>query len=127
MPEPEKINFGSVKLFHKKSGNFRVVHADGAWGGVNNTGIVHLTFFAEHPAIPTTVTYPLDKNGLMVNTPTQECDEGQHREMEIDVALSLPAALQVQATLGNFIKVAIEQMNQMNEQAKKIANQAEAK
>jgi hypothetical protein len=112
MPEPENKPAGFVKLHHKKSGFFRVVHADGAWGGFNNIGIIHLTFYAEHPAIPTSVTYPVDKDGNSINNPTTEGDEGAHREMEISVALALPAAMQVRATLENFIKMAVEQMNE---------------
>ncbi|MGA9408421.1 MAG: hypothetical protein WBW71_14900 [Bacteroidota bacterium] len=104
-----------VKFHHKKSGFFRVVAADGAWGGVNQAGVVHLTFFSEHPSIPTSVTYPL-KDGIMSSPPTAEGNEGIDREMEIDVALSIPAAMQVRATLDNFIKLAEEQMKQWKEQ-----------
>jgi hypothetical protein len=118
---------GFVKLHHKKSGFFRVVHADGAWGGVNNIGIVNLTFYSEHPAIPTSVTYPLDAAGNAINTPTIVGDEGMHREMEISVALALPAALQVRATLDSFIKLAVEEMNKLKQQADNAVKQTESK
>jgi hypothetical protein len=127
MSEPENINFGSVKIHHKKSGFFRVVHADGAWGGVNGTAVIHMTFYSEHPAIPTSVIYPLDKNGLMVNTPTIEGDEGLHREMEVAIALTLPAAMQVRTTLDNFIRIAVEQMNDLNQKVGNAHKPSEVK
>jgi len=126
--EKTKPDAGIVILHHKKSGFFRVIHADGAWGGVNQIGIIHLTFYAEHPAIPTSVSYPVDKDGNVTNEPTTTGEDGAHREMEIDVALALPAAIQVRSTLDNFIKMAIEQMNATAATLKEIkAQQTEIK
>jgi hypothetical protein len=115
-----------LTIHHKKSGAFRVVHADGAWGGVNQFGIVHLTFYAEHPAIPTSVTYPV-KDGVTINQPKAVGDDGTQREMEIDIALSLPAAVQVQKTLEIFIKMAMSQMNALSENLKQQEKQTESK
>jgi hypothetical protein len=68
-----------------------------------------------------------DKNGVTINTPKSEGDEGWHREMEIDVALTIPAAMQVKATLDNFIKLAVEQMNQLKQQLDKLPHKPENK
>jgi hypothetical protein len=126
-PEQKKQIHEFVKFHHKKSGFFRVVHADGAWGGANLGGLVHLTFYSEHPAIPTSVTFPVDKNGVMIDTPTEENNDGWHREMEISVAMTLPAAMQVRATIDNFIKVAVAQMNELKQRNENATKQAENK
>jgi hypothetical protein len=120
MPDPEKTPASFVTFNHKKSGFFRVVHADGAWGGANAAGIVHMTFYSEHAAIPASVTYPIDKAGNMINTPTAAGDEGWQREMEVSVAMTVSAAVQVRATLDAFIKMAVDSAPLSKQQTENI-------
>jgi hypothetical protein len=79
MPDSDNKPSGFVKFHHKRSGLFRVVHADGAWGNVNQTGTINLTLYSEHLSIPYSVAYPLNPNGNIINTPTFEADEGLQR------------------------------------------------
>lgn len=45
--EGEKLNFHYIKSRH-----FRVIHADGAFGGVTAKGYIHFAFYNERGAIP---------------------------------------------------------------------------
>jgi hypothetical protein len=96
----------SVTFHHKRSGLFRVVHADGVWGGLNQSGVIQLTFYAEHPAIPEVITYPLSKDGTLTNEPKAVGDEGIQREMEVLVALNIHAATQLRGNLDELLKLA---------------------
>ena len=116
-----------VKIHHKRSGFFRTIFADGSWGGANAGGIVYLTFYSEHPAIPTSVSYPLDKDGNVINEMSAEGDEGYHREMEVNVALSIPAAMQVRATLDSFIRMAVEELKKANQKVEAARKPTEIK
>jgi hypothetical protein len=117
MPDPENTPASSVTFHHKKSGFFRVVHADGAWGSANQTGVINLALYSEHPSMPTSVTYPLDKDGNVINNPSHVGDEGFQREVEVSIALTVPAAMQVRATLDVFINQAVENMRLFQKQA----------
>jgi len=122
MPNPELLT-----IHHKKSGFFRTVYADGAWGGANTGGVIFLAFYAEHPAIPTVIKYPLDKNGLIVNKPEVEGDVGHHREMEVNIALTISAAIQVRQTLDNFIKIAEDELKRVKQSIDKASKSTENK
>lgn len=126
-PEQKKHIHEFVKFSHKRSGLFRVVHADGAWGGANQAGIIHLTFYSEHPAIPTSVTYPVDQNGMMVDTPKSENEVGWDREMEVSIAMTIPAAYQLRATIDNFIQIAVDQLNQLKQKTENATKKSEGK
>ena len=123
MAEPTNpYNADEVVFHHRKSGMFRTIHADGAWGGSNIGGVVFLTFYAQHPAIPQSVKYILDANGAVIPDKTQAAvEEGEDRDMEVTIAMTIPAAVQVRQTLDNFIKAAMEQMQNL-----KNASEAQA-
>jgi len=67
--------------------------------------------------MPTSVTYPLDKDGNVINNPSHVGDEGFQREVEVSIALTVPAAMQVRATLDVFINQAVENMRLFQKQA----------
>ena len=102
-----------VKFVHEKCALFRTVHADGVWGMTNNQGNIQLNYYIDHEPLPDASIWPVTPNGF----PTGEMqtvgklDENYYlvsREFQIGVVLSLQAAKQVYAVLGNFIKVGEE-------------------
>jgi hypothetical protein len=97
---------GSVKFFNKKTPGFRIVQADGAWGALNAAGIIHMQFFSEHPGLPNAVNFIASADGKKFEKITLDSGEEQHRDFEVDVAMTLSAAKLVHVVLGNFIKMA---------------------
>ncbi len=52
MAEPEKVTFDFIK-----SNQFRVIHVDGAHGGIVANGNIHMALFSERSPIPKQVTH----------------------------------------------------------------------
>jgi hypothetical protein len=77
-----------------KSNYFRVVHADGAWGGLTPNGALQLAFYNERHPIPRVVHEKLVISGNVVRV--DECGRegkaGVVREVEVDIVLTIDAA-----------------------------------
>jgi hypothetical protein len=111
-PNPSPlINQQSVKFVFEKGGNYRTVHADGAWGRNDAFGNIHLTFFNEKPPMPASGVLELDsKTGQWAMDMKKlqiQSDAHLVRELEVDVTMTLPAAVAVRDTLNNFIHMVV--------------------
>jgi hypothetical protein len=95
-----------------KSSQFRVIHASGAWYGGDTQQNLHITFFNERNPIPKKVVLNVNGKGMVLNEDMtkRESKEGVVREMEVDVILSLQAAIEFHKTLGENLK-AIQEFN----------------
>lgn len=89
-----------------KSSNFRVIHASGVWYGGDSQQNLHLTFFNERNPIPKTLVVNIDEQGVVLgeDSSKRESKTGVVREMEVDVILSFPAAMELHKTLGENLK-----------------------
>ncbi|HYW74040.1 MAG TPA: hypothetical protein VE961_23660 [Pyrinomonadaceae bacterium] len=92
-----------IAISYVKSNFFRVIHADGAWGGVSPHGDIHISFYSERAAIP-------DASKLTVSDKTGAINE-EHvatseivREVESDVVVDLNTAIRIRAWLDDKIK-----------------------
>lgn len=82
-----------VTIEYIKSQSFRVIHADGAIGGVTPSGNVHLALYSERAAIPRTLVHEANDDGSLGNPIPEETivRPGLIREMDVDVILTRPA------------------------------------
>jgi hypothetical protein len=88
-----------------KSRFFRVVHADGAWGGLSPRGDIHISFYNERAAIPDTSKIALSKTtGQLVKPEEFEASSEFVREIEVDVIVDLLTAMQLRTWLDDKIK-----------------------
>jgi len=94
-----------VKFHQTKSAFFRVIHADGIWGSVHPTDLVHLTFYNERAPIAREVVHDLtDANQLSGEDLSKRVSkDGYVREMEVDVILSRPVAMSLHTWLGQYL------------------------
>ena len=101
---------------------FRVVHANGVWYGGDNQGNIHMTFFNERSPIPKMMVINLDERGAVLgeDLSKRESKQGIVREMEVDIVLSIPAALDLYKTLGENIKAIQSVMELPAEEREKI-------
>lgn len=87
-----------------KSQYFRVVHADGAWGGMTNAGFINMTLYSERPAIPQRIVHelaPLDNARFRLGGELERIGkEGVIRELEVSVMLTKEAATALVEWLG---------------------------
>ncbi len=82
---------GNMKIeFHyKKSSLFRVVHSNGAWGGLTPDLDVFVAFFNSRPPIPETVVHELSEEGVVgPEVPELKVSKnGIVREVEVGVIM----------------------------------------
>jgi hypothetical protein len=110
---PDKIRFDFVK-----STQFRVIHADGAWGGLAPQGFVHMALYNERQAIPQQVVNKIDSaTGNMGEEIISERigRNGLVREVEVDVIMSLETA----RALQTWLKEKIDQADALREVSQK--------
>lgn len=78
-------------LFHyEKSNLFRVVHADGAWGGLTPDLDVFFTFFNSRPPIPQILVHEIEDDGHVGEEILDQKvgKDGIVREVEVGVVMS---------------------------------------
>ena len=86
---PEKLRVEFIK------GNlFRVIHADGAFGGITPRLELFIAFYSERFPIPKVLTYEMSPEGIPTKelSSERESKEGVIRECEIGVVVDLPIA-----------------------------------
>ena len=83
-----------LRIEYKKSQAFRVIHADGAYGGTSPRLQLFIAFYSERFPIPTVLTYETSETGAPVRelTAERESKEGLFREVEVGVTLDINAA-----------------------------------
>ena len=80
-----------VRFFYIKSNFFRVVHMDGAIGGLTPRGLIHCAVYNERAAIPQVTEHPIDDNRLGPEEAV-EGKKGLVREVEVDLLMTRPVA-----------------------------------
>jgi hypothetical protein len=96
--EPREISFNYVK-----SNLFRVIHADGAWGGLSPRGDIHIAFYNERAAIPDFSRIVISQSARVVESETFEATSELVREVEVDVIVDLTTAKGLRTWLDNMI------------------------
>ena len=87
-----------------KSNHFRVVHADGAIGGVAAGGYIHMALFSERGAIPQQLVFAVDEKGRLGDEVSRTERGTLIREVEVDVMMDEPSASALHRWLGDKIE-----------------------
>jgi hypothetical protein len=85
---------GTISFDYLKSQLFRVIHADGAIGGITPSGYIHCSFYSERQAIPKHQTFVLNKEGAL-GQPIAEKTVVRNaivRELDVDVIMNIDVA-----------------------------------
>jgi len=95
-----------LKFDYIKSSQFRVVHADGAWGGITPRGGVFLTLYCERPPIPQQTVHEIsDSMELGPELPEERvARDAVIREAEVGVLMDLVTAKALHRWLDDKIK-----------------------
>ncbi len=80
-----------LRIEYKKSQSFRVIHADGAYGGTSPRLQLFIAFYSERFPIPTVLTYETSATGAPQREiiTERESKEGVFREIEVGVTLDI--------------------------------------
>ena len=108
-----------VEYHYIKSNHFRVIHADGALGGVTPRGYVHLAFYNERPAIPRKGIRKLSEDGSHLEQEVYvEGFKDIVREIEFDVLIDENAARELHDWLNRQIENLEERARMIEEHGK---------
>jgi hypothetical protein len=102
--KPEKLP-SEIKFDYIKSNQFRVVHVDGAHGGVSPKGLIQMAFFSERAPIPQQETYMLEQGKLGKCKAVKQRD-AIIREVEVETLIDLQVAKVIVQWLGDKINQA---------------------
>ena len=81
-----------VDFYLIKSNHFRVVHVDGAFGGITAQGNIYASIYSERGALPTKLSHVVLPDGNLGQEVSRESKSGFVREVEVGLILSIPAA-----------------------------------
>lgn len=95
----------SVKFFYIKNQAFRVIHVDGAIGGVTPRGHLHLAMYSERPAIPQATAHSLSDDGTLSEPQEIEGKAGIIRELDIDMIMSKQVAIELRDWLTKHLEL----------------------
>jgi hypothetical protein len=82
----------SVKFHYIKGNFFRVVHADGAIGGLTPSRDIFVSLFSQRSALPKMIEFAVLPNGNLGSETGREGKDGIVREVEIGIVMSATTA-----------------------------------
>jgi hypothetical protein len=111
---PEAINFDYIK-----SGQFRVIHADGAFFAATTQGGLTISFFSERQPIPRRVTHKLNSDGSLGDELADQrvVRDAVIRDTEFAVTMTVETAKRVRDKLDEMVKK-VEEMAQPKQSRK---------
>ena len=92
----------SVAFDYIRSPFFRVVHSNGAWGGMTPRRELSVTFYSERRAPPRRVTHSVTSGGLGPEI-SRDGTTNVQREFEVEVLMSMEEAVSLYEWLGDKI------------------------
>jgi hypothetical protein len=87
--EVEEKAGAQLQVRYVRSTAFRVLHADGVYGGVLPSLKIHMSFYEERGPLPNRVTYAISPEGAVKEASEIEIEEGIIREVETTVTMTL--------------------------------------
>jgi len=88
------IESGELKFDYIKSNYFRVIHVDGAWGGVTPQLNIQMAVFNERSAIPKQMVQEIKSDGTLGQVMSEKTvvRDALVREVEADLVMNLQMA-----------------------------------
>ena len=95
-----------VEAAFVRSNFYRVVHADGAFGGAAPSRNIRMTVYSEAQRIPNLITYDFFAPGALTETSRTPAANPTDivREMEVDIVMTLPVARSIRDWLDGKVK-----------------------
>jgi hypothetical protein len=108
-----------IEFHYIKSSFFRVVYAEGAYGGLTPRGKIYFSLYNERPAIPRRTEMQFSEDGETAVGPERITDTrgGIVREVEAEILMDVSAAVEFHNWLGERI----QQWKAMSKEIKKNA------
>jgi len=111
----------NVDLHYIKANSYRVIHADGVYGGATPHGYIILNFYSERAPIPQKVTQELSATGKLGKEISRVGKGGIVREVEAGVTIDVTFAKSLIEWLQEKVNL-IEGARESKGRASKSAN-----
>ena len=108
-----------VKFHYVRSPFFRVVHSNGAWGGITPQQELSVAFYSQRFLPPQQITHELSPEGQLGAEIERDVTEGVQREFEVEVLMSMQEARNLHQWLGTKV----EEWNNINRGANQSPSQ----
>lgn len=102
-----------LEIFFTKSPAYRVVHADGAWGGLTGALGMHLGFYSEFREPPDSITY--GAQGTKLEERGRSGREAVVRQIEVEVIFNLQTAQALRGWLDEKLRDAAKAAKELGE------------
>ena len=106
----------TVTFKFSQSQQHRVIHVDGAWGGITGQGLIHMDLFSEYKSLPDSVTVQFE-----VGKPTTELARGGEetitREREVTAIVNLRTA----TAIRDWLSQKIDELGALSEEVARTA------
>lgn len=115
----DEVEVPCLRFHYIKSNYFRVIHADGVYGGVSPQGLIQIAFFSERVPIPQQTVHTFDNGKISGEVEEFRVSrDGVVREIETNVLMSVAEAKKLRDWLTQWIDVhsqALENMKKSRE------------
>jgi hypothetical protein len=89
-----------------KSNYFRIVHVNGAFGGLTPHGELFISMYNEHAPIPSATVQKIEPDGKLGDEVQRIGDNAIERELEVGLVMSLDAARNIASWLQQKVDLA---------------------
>lgn len=104
MPNDNEAPTNAIPVHYLKSNQFRVIHADGAYGGITGQGWIHMAIYSERNPLPRQTEHPIIAGSTLGPERVVEQREGFIREIENSVLMNIEVAKALHRWLGQKIE-----------------------
>jgi len=104
-----QVQPANIEVYYEKSNFFRVIHADGIFGGPTPSGNMHVAFFSQRSPLPKKSSLNIGSDGSSTETVT-DTKTGVFREIEVDVMMDLNTSLAFHIWFSQHLSVLRKQL-----------------
>ena len=99
-----ELPVNQVTFNFERSPFFRVVHSNGAWGGITPRQELSVTFYSESFPLPRQVMHKIEASGGLGPEINRNASTEVHRECEVEVLMSMGEAINLHRWLEDKIE-----------------------
>src|SRR5689334_11760758 len=85
----------SISVHYHKGNFFRVIHVDGALGGITPSRNIFVSLYNQRLPLPTLIEQSISPSGELGDEINRESKKGVFREMEIGIVLTSAVAREI--------------------------------
>lgn len=101
--DKQSSGLSEIDIHYLKTGNYRIFHVDGAFGGPTPNGQIYMALFVERATIPEVVRYEIKRDGSLSEEISRLGKTGAVREVEAGIIMNLETAKSLREWLNQKI------------------------